>query len=545
MKILIVTGNLAYPLVEKIASNANQDVIVHLANTQIAAFLTPKMIINEIETYYAAELATGEINMIITPGLMRKATDDIYHSLNIPSFKGPIDAADLGMVLDLLDKSETSDKLKLSTTKPADKLIEEEKRKQAIQFIENFESNLEKREELLKKPNNILIGKLAVGEDFPMRVLAEIANAPVLSENELIRKAKYFIANGADMIDIGMIAGEDMSDKIPSIISTLRQIIGDKPLSIDTLNPKEITVAIENGIDLVLSIDLGNYKEVLPLLKKHNIPAIALPTNFSKGKVPHTVDERVEAMTELAKICEMEGVEIIADLILDPVNSSSIVDSIIACRNYHENHKEPMFFGVGNVNELLDTDSVGVNGLLGGIAMELGASILFTPEESGKTIGSVYELAIASKMMFLAKNRGSIPKDLGLNLLVFKDKKKRQDLYGDFEAFEETDLDVPIEQAKENDKFVLDPAGSFKIRVEHAIDYNDSKIIVTHFKKAIPDLTIVGRYTKEIFDELLRQGVVTRLEHAAYLGSEIQKAEIAMITGKDYVQDFDLFKRPF
>ena len=32
------------------------------------------------------------------------------------------------------------------------------------------------------------------------------------------------------------------------------------------------------------------------------------------------------------------------------------------------------------------------------------------------------------------------------------------------------------------------------------------------------------------------------MEHAAYLGSELQKAQIAMITGKEYVQDFDLFK---
>jgi dihydropteroate synthase-like protein len=538
MKILIVTGNLAYSLVEKIARQSNQDVIVHLANTQIAAFLTPNMIIKEIETNYKEELANGEIDMIITPGLMRKATDDIQDSLDIPTFKGSTDGADIGMVLDLIEK----DNLQLSTTKPADRLIEEEKRKQAIQFIGEFENNLEVRKELLKKPNNIMVGKLAIGEDFPMRVLAEIANAPILSKEELIRKCKYFLASGADMIDIGMVAGEDMSDKIPEIIATLRPIIGDKALSIDTLNPKEIAVAIEEGIDLVLSIDLGNFKEVLPLLKKHNVPAVALPTNFSIGKVPHTVEERVEDMIDLTTACKEEGVEIIADLILDPINSTSVVDSIIACRNYHEKCEDPMFFGVGNVNELLDADCVGVNAVLGGIAMELGASILFTPEESGKTLGSVYELAISSKMMFLAKNRGSIPKDLGINLLVFKDKKKRADFIGDIE---EDGFDVPLEKAHESNRFVLDPAGSFKIKVEHAIDSKFSKIIVTHFKKAVPDLTIEGRYTKEIYDELVSQGIVTRLDHAAYLGAELQKAEIAMITGKEYVQDFDLFKRPF
>ena len=34
------------------------------------------------------------------------------------------------------------------------------------------------------------------------------------------------------------------------------------------------------------------------------------------------------------------------------------------------------------------------------------------------------------------------------------------------------------------------------------------------------------------------------MDHAAYLGSELQKAQIAMITGKEYVQDFELFDKP-
>jgi len=529
MKILIVTGKLAFPLVKKIADDSDKEVIVYRADTQIAAFLTPKMIIKELKSFYKEKL--DDVDIILTPGLMRKSTDEIAKSLNIPTFKGSTDGADLGMVLDLIEE------LELSTSKAADKLIEEEKRKQALKFIEDFENNHEMKEELLKKPNNILVGNLAVGEDFPMRVLAEIANAPILSKEELVNKAKYFLANGADMIDIGMIAGEDFSHQIPLMIDTLRPIMKGKALSIDTLNPDEIKVAIEHGIDLVLSIDLGNNKEILPLLKKHNIPAVALPTDFSKGKIPHSPTERVESMDQLRKLCQSNDVEIIADLILDPINSTSIVDSIIACRQFHDLHKVPLFFGVGNVTELLDTDSVGVNALLAGIAMELGASILFTPEESGKTHGSVYELAIASKIMFLAKNRTSIPKDLGINLLLFKDKKKRGELFEEF--------DVPVKMGKESLKFSLDPEGSFKIRVEHGVIPEDSKIIVTHFKKAIPDLAIEGTYTREIYDEIIRRGLVSRLEHAAYLGAELQKAEIAMITGKEYVQDFELFKRPF
>ena len=49
---------------------------------------------------------------------------------------------------------------------------------------------------------------------------------------------------------------------------------------------------------------------------------------------------------------------------------------------------------------------------------------------------------------------------------------------------------------------------------------------------------------EEVYEEIITKELVTRMEHAAYLGSELKKAEIAMITGKEYVQDFELFKNP-
>jgi dihydropteroate synthase-like protein len=529
MNILIITGYLASPVAKKIAKNSKKNVIVHVADTQIAAFLTPNKIIKEIKQNFSNQI--DEIDMILVPGLMRKDSTEIANTLNIPTFKGPTDVADLGVVLDLVGT------LELSPNKTADKLIEEEKRKKAFEFINNFENNKEHVNKLLEKPNNILIKNLPVGEDFPMRVLSEIANAPLLTKEELILKARYFIDNGADMIDIGMVAGEDMSDKIPEIITCLRQVIGDRPLSIDTLNHKEIEIGINHGVDLVLSLDLGNYKEVLPLLKEKNIPAVLLPTNFKENIVPHSPYERVIAIEKLIKKCE--GIDIIADLILDPINSKSIIDSFISCKKFKKRNELPVFFGVGNVTELLDADSMGINALLSGIAMELKTSVLFTPDESGKTWNSVYELAIASKMMFLAKHRNSIPKDLGINLVMFKDKKKRQNLYDSTK-----NSNLPIYFANEEFKFTIDPKGSFKIRVDHGTRYDKSKIVVTHFKKGKADLEIIGQDARKIYNEILQKNLISRLEHCAYLGSELQKAEIAMITGKEYVQDFDLFKKP-
>ncbi|WP_458454750.1 dihydropteroate synthase-like protein [Methanobrevibacter sp.] len=529
MKVLIVTGELAYSLIKEVVSDSKQEIIVHIVdNTQVAAFLTPRLIINEVKKCFSNQL--DEIDMILVPGLIKKGTKEITKELGIPTFKGSTDGADLAMVLNLIGN------IDLSEDKPADKLIEEEKRSEAFKFINDFERDTENIKRLLEKPNNILIRNLPVGEDFPMRVLSEIANAPFLSKEALINKCQYFVDSGADMIDIGMAAGEDFSEKIPDLIQTLRPIAGDRPLSIDTLNPNEIRVAAENGIDFVLSLDLGNNSEIKDLLIEKDIPAVLLPTNFSQGKSPKSPAERVESMHQLIK--DTEGIRYVADLILDPVNSSSIVESIIACNEFHKTNPAPMFFGVGNVTELMDADSGGVNVLLAGIGMELGVSILFTPEESGKTRGSVYELSTASKMMFLAKHRKSIPKDLGINLVAFKDKHKRNDI-----ILNETDGVEQVEQA-EPMKFIRDKAGSFKINVDYKTTVGESRISATHFKKNKPDLVIVGHSAKEVYEEIITKKLVTRMEHAAYLGSELQKAEIAMITGKEYVQDFELFKNP-
>jgi dihydropteroate synthase-like protein len=177
----------------------------------------------------------------------------------------------------------------------------------------------------------------------------------------------------------------------------------------------------------------------------------------------------------------------------------------------------------------LDVDSVGVNALLAGISMELGASILFTPEESGKTLGSVKELAIASKMMFLSKMRGSIAKDLGINLVVFKDKRRGETIL--------EEVDVPEIEAGFEYKFRQDSAGSFKINVEAG------RIRAVHYLKMQPQVAIYGETAWEIYHEIINRGLVSRMEHAAYLGQELQKAEDALKLGKNYMQDFPLFER--
>jgi dihydropteroate synthase len=86
----------------------------------------------------------------------------------------------------------------------------------------------------------------------------------------------------------------------------------------------------------------------------------------------------------------------------------------------------PLFFGAGNVVELMDADSPGINALLAGMAHELGASIIFTSEHSDKTKGSIAEMRRATEMMALLEGR-PYPKDLGIDLLLIKEKRRRRE----------------------------------------------------------------------------------------------------------------------
>ena len=65
MKVLIITGNLAYPLIKNVVANANVEVIIHIAdNTQVAAFLTPRIIIDEIKTHFANQLEAKSMTVV-------------------------------------------------------------------------------------------------------------------------------------------------------------------------------------------------------------------------------------------------------------------------------------------------------------------------------------------------------------------------------------------------------------------------------------------------------------------------------------------------
>ena len=90
----------------------------------------------------------------------------------------------------------------------------------------------------------MLIGNLAVGKDFPMRVLAEIVDAPSMDNATIQRLAKRFVEAGADIIDVGMVAGESNPSDARRIVQAVKEAV-NVPVSIDSLDPAEIQEAVK------------------------------------------------------------------------------------------------------------------------------------------------------------------------------------------------------------------------------------------------------------------------------------------------------------
>ena len=520
MKVLLVTGQLAQDVVKGYSKESTVETETLALKIAVAAFLTPQTIVEQIKN----TKLTG-FNMILVPGLVRGDTSLISKATGIPTFKGPRYAADLPIILDSLCK------VQLSTTTPADDLLREKLQQQAFQEIEKTEKN---RVELLKKPNNMLIGNLAVGKDFPMRVLAEIVDAALMDKETIQQTAKRFVQVGAGIIDVGMVAGESQPEKAKCIVEWVKQVV-NVPVSIDTLDPAEIKAAVQAGAELVLSGDAGNIEKIAQFTSK--VAVVVIPTNQSQGYFPKRAEDRVKYLEEIIEKAKKLGVNrCIADLILEP---SDVLESFVAFKQFAARNPEvPLFVGVSNVTELMDADSVGVNALLARLSSEVNASILLATEQSPKARGTVKEEVIAAKMMFLSKKRDSVPKDLGVDLLILKDKRIREEPYDKkIEVFAKV-----VNAPEKSELSVLDPKGMFKI----SLDREDNVLIVVHYTSndMIKPINIIrGKTADNVYLKILEMNLVSRLDHAAYLGRELTNAEIALRTGKDYVQDGSLFMK--
>lgn len=93
---------------------------------------------------------------------------------------------------------------------------------------------------------------------------------------------------------------------------------------------------------------------------------------------------------------------------------------------------------------------------------------------------------------------------------------------------------VQVIQAQEPDGVEMDRAGYFVIIPQHRREI----IVVEHYSYDNRLLRVIeGKDARSIYWTIIKNGWVTQLSHAAYLGKELMKAELSIKLGFRYVQD--------
>ena len=326
---------------------------------------------------------------------------------------------------------------------------------------------------------------------FDIAILAEINPVPRLPHAELMARALKARADGADVIDLGCDPGEAW----PGIADAVKALRDEGlRVSLDSFNPVEAQQAARAGAELVLSVNRTNRDAA----RDWGCEVVAVPD------VPQTL----EGLGETLAVLSGAGVPFRIDAVLEPI-AFGFARSLGRCLELRRRYPEvEILMGVGNLTELTDVDSAGVNVLLLGFCQELGIRSVLTTEVINWARSSVRELDLARRLVHHACTRHVLPKRLEPDLVVLRDPRLR-------EHGEET-LDELARQIADR---------NFRLFAERGL---------LHVINA--DMHLRGLDPFELFDEMQRQGPIDP-SHAFYLGYEMAKAVTALTLGKNYVQD--------
>lgn len=220
--------------------------------------------------------------------------------------------------------------------------------------------------------------------------------------------------------------------------------------------------------------------------------------------------------------------QVIIDLGLDPLTKNLFrkIREYESCKN-----KFPLAAWLSNVSYSIDVDSHGVYAILMDLLMDAGVGLQIVWEFEDKLRWSLMEALIVREMLQVARRHGILPRDMGFDLLLVKDKIYYEVPLKDYDK---------IVEAKKTAFEGFDPMGIFKI----SVDMNEGVIKALYIGRK-GKILIKGRNCEEIRDTILRLRLVSKLSHAFYLGSELCRAEEALRLGKKYEQEKHLFRDRF
>jgi dihydropteroate synthase len=331
-------------------------------------------------------------------------------------------------------------------------------------------------------------GRLEGYGAFDIELLAEINHVPQIGREALLESAARYAGEGADRIDVGCDSGGPWSG-VGDAVAALRD--RGHRVSIDSLDPVEIAAGVAAGANLVLSVNATNREQAA----EWGAEVVAIPDH------PGTLDGLDTTIEVLAR----RAVPFRIDPILEPIGfgfAASLGRYLEVRRRYPE---AALLMGIGNLTELTDADSAGINTLLIGFCQELRITSVLTTAVINWARSSVREVDLARRLVHHAVTRRLLPKHLEPRLVMLRDPKVARFGYENL-----------VELAAR----IRDP--NWRIFAEDGKLYAMNN---THF--------LCGTDPFVLFE---RMGV-TDPSHAFYLGYELMKAKTALTLSKTYRQD--------
>jgi dihydropteroate synthase-like protein len=322
-----------------------------------------------------------------------------------------------------------------------------------------------------------------------VRIFAEIVDAPLLPLEAILVRARDFAADGADVIDLGCLP-ETPFPHLADAVAALHE--AGFAVSVDSADMDELRRAGRAGADFVFSLS----EATLHLADEMEAVPVVIPAR------PGDLDSLCRAAERLSAA----GRAFIADSILEPI-PFGVAASLVRYAELRRRLPDArILMGIGNVTELTEADTTGINAILFGVIAELGISDVLAVQKSRHCRTAIREADRARRVMFAARALGRVPVGIDRGLACLRDRK----------PFTASPAEI-AETAAE----IRDPNFRIEVAEDGIHVYNRSGHHVA----------------RDAFALYPKLDVAADGAHAFYLGAELMKAQTALELGKRHVQD--------
>ncbi len=507
MKLLLVTSRAAADMLEEVVRDLRRrfgekvEFKVFVSSIPVASLASTEFIGKELMNFLKGR---KDFDLIVIPGLVHGSARIVEELTGIKSVKGPRYVGDLPDFVDMLLAG-----FEFSPDVPADDLLRE--------FIV---SGLDEKVSKLsaKSKASFYVRDIKVPVRPPPLLLIYETSA---DSEKAVADAVYVKELGFEGVVIGCESWGCPKSMVRETIRCVRKVWPNALLGLDARDYSDLTDIIAlSDVDVIMNLTHKEVREIGGVLRGK--VAIIIPEAGASDPID-SVRKGVEA-------AESVGAKPIIDpMLLPPLNG--LASSLLTFfRSLHTFKEYPHLMGAPNVYELIDADSPGIAAILTSLAVEAGASLILVTESSNKARGVAQEFGIARRMVLRALARRSPPKDVGASLLILKEKRDRS-VRPPKLSVREVVVDRYVPPRLDREYFV-------KIYVD-----NEEKRILADVYTAKGDVVVrvSGRDALSIVRVLLSEVPGISREHAAYLGYELGKAEIALRLMRSYVQDLPLF----